>query len=66
MSTYFPSNFPDIGGWDFEKTWKGRREWCLFSQKWTTATGLFKLFKDFVKQKLKEEKNATCCKRDSN
>ena len=57
MNTYFPPTFPDIGGWNFERTWNKRKKWCKFSQTWTTSTGLFKLFQEFVRKKIKEEEN---------
>ena len=51
----FPQNFPDIGGWDFERVWKERQEWCQFALKWKSATGLFKEFQMFCKAKNKKK-----------
>ena len=51
----FPPFFPDIGGWDFERVWKERQEWCQFALRWKSATGLFKEFQMFCKSKIKRK-----------
>ena len=60
----FPENFPDVGGWDFEKVWKERPKFCRACLEWTNATGFFLTFQKFCVLKNKESKNAstTCLK----
>ena len=47
----FPKYVPDIHGKSFEWVWHNKKEWVEFTRSWTTATGFYKTWSDFVKRK---------------
>ena len=46
----FPLEFPDVGGWTFERVAKERTDFCDFMLNGVTkATGTFKIFREYLK-----------------
>jgi len=51
----WPDNFYDIGGKNFEWTWKNKKDWCEFTEtEMSKPSGLFLKWKNFVEFKNKQ------------
>ena len=54
MTQFVPKMFPGIGGWDYEKVWEKKQEFCKFVLKVENPTGFMKDFREFCCMKLKD------------
>jgi hypothetical protein len=53
MPQTIPVGFPTIGGWEFERVWKEKQEFCQYVLKITKATQFMKAFQEFCQMKSK-------------
>lgn len=55
MKQCIPEEFPTIGGWDFERVWKEKQDFCQYVLKISNPTGFMKDFLEFCETKSKEK-----------
>ena len=48
-----PEGFPTIGGWDYERVWNEKHEFCEYVLKISNPTKFMKTFQEFCKKKSK-------------
>ena len=57
MEQTIPDGFPTIGGWDYERVWKEKQEFCQYVLKVTNATKFMKSFQEFCEKKVNKGKH---------
>jgi hypothetical protein len=50
-----PEGFPTIGGWDYERVWEEKQDFCQYVLKITNPTNFMKTFREFCRNKVKHD-----------
>ena len=52
-SETIPEGFPVVGGWDYEKVWEEKQDFCQYVLKISNPTNFMKTFQEFCQMKSK-------------